>query len=221
MGVANQRRFFSLITSYSHTLTHGGMIAIMFVVALAAPLAAGKFNKAVSAGDVGKPFFNLIGTDEKLHSLDDYLKDGKAVVLLFTCNHCPVAAGYEDRLFAMHKEFAPQGVRFVAISCGLNEADGFEAMKKRAVERKFPFPYLHDPAQETGRDYGARVTPEVFVLKADRTIVYLGTIDDSWNDADAVKHAYLREALTAVVAGRTPETVETRPRGCPIDYVEP
>lgn len=190
------------------------------VLEFAAPAAAGKFNKAVSAGDVGKPFFNLIGTDEKLHSLEDYTKDSKAVVLLFTCNHCPIAAGYEDRLFALTKEFAPQGVRFVAISCGLNDADGLEAMKVRVKERKFPFDYLHDPAQDTGRDYGARMTPEVFVLKPDRTIAYLGTIDDSWSDAEAVKHAYLREALTAVVAGRMPETVETRPRGCPIDYQE-
>jgi hypothetical protein len=91
-------------------------------------------------------------------------------------------------------------------------------MKARADEKKYPFPYLHDPSQQSGRDYGARVTPEVFVLKPDRTITYQGTIDDSWNDAEQVKHAYLRDALTALVAGNTPETTETRPRGCPIPY---
>lgn len=190
-------------------------ISCLFFPAVAG---AGKFNKAVSAGDVGKPFVNLVGVDDKPHSLTEYLDGGKAVVLVFTCNHCPVAGGYEDRLFALAKEFAPQGVRFVAVSCGLSEVDALPAMKKHAAERKFPFPYLHDPSQQTGRDYGVRVTPEVFVLRPDRTIAYLGTIDDSWNDPDAVKHAYLRDALTAVVAGREPETVETRPRGCPIAY---
>ena len=197
------------------------LIALAVAVSLAASAEAGKFNKAVSAGDVGKPFTGLVGTDDRPHSLDEYLTGSKGLVLLFTCNHCPVAAGYEERIAALAKKFAPQGVRFVAVSCGLGEADALPAMKERVKEKSFPFPYLHDPSQQTGRDYGARVTPEVFVLKPDRTIIYLGAIDDSWNDADAVKHAYLHDALEAIVAGRAPETVEARPRGCPIDYHAP
>jgi hypothetical protein len=79
---------------------------------------------------------------------------------------------------------------------------------------------LHDPSQQSGRDYGARVTPEVFVMQPDGKITYLGAVDDSWNDPEQVKHAYLREALTALVAGRMPETTEARPRGCAIAYEE-
>jgi len=179
---------------------------------------AGKFNRAVSVGDVGKPFTGLIGTDDEPHSLAEYLADAKGVVLVFTCNHCPVAAGYEDRLLALAREFQPQQVRFVAVSCSLGEADSLTAMKERAQQKKYPFPYLHDPSQQSGRDYGARVTPEVFVLNAQGRVVYLGAIDDSWNDAENVQHAYLRDALAALVAGRKPETTETRPRGCPIAY---
>jgi hypothetical protein len=193
-------------------------LVLAFSLLLPASAGAGKFNKVVSPGDVGKPFAGLVGTDDKPHSLEEYLAGGKGVVLIFTCNHCPVAAGYEDRLLALAREFQSQDVRFVAVSCGTAEADALPAMKARAQEKKYPFAYLHDPSQQSGRDYGARVTPEVFVLRPDRTIVYQGTIDDSWNDAEQVKHAYLRDALTALVSGKTPETTETRPRGCPIPY---
>lgn len=193
----------------------------LLILAITADLSfAGKFNRVVSVGDVGKPFAELIGVDDKQHSLAEYLDGGKGVVLIFTCNHCPCAAGYEDRLFTLAREFQPQGVRFVAVSCGTEEVDSLAAMKERAAERKFPFPYLHDPSQQSGRDYGARVTPEVFVLRPDRTIVYLGAVDDSWNDPEAVKHAYLRDALTSLVAGKTPEIGEARARGCAIAYDE-
>lgn len=188
------------------------------VCSLVSPLHAGKFNKAVSPGDVGKPFAGLMGTNDKPHSLADYLSGGKGVVLLFTCNHCPVASAYEERLLAIAREFEPQGVKFVAVSCGKGEADELPAMKERAAAKKYPFPYLHDPSQQSGRDYGARVTPEVFVMQPNGKIIYLGTVDDSWNDATQVKHRYLRDALEALVAGHEPETQETRPRGCPIPY---
>lgn len=181
---------------------------------------AGKFNRVVSVGYVGKMFVGLMGTDDKPHSLSDYLDQGKGVVLIFTCNHCPCAAGYEDRLFTLAREFQPQGVRFVAVSCGTGETDALPAMKTRAAERKFPFPYLSDPSQQSGRDYGARVTPEVFVMRPDGTIVYLGAVDDSWNDPEQVQHAYLRDALTALVAGKMPEIGEARARGCAIAYDE-
>lgn len=185
---------------------------------LTSPAHAGKFNKSVSVGDVGKPFAGLVGTDDRPHALDEYLAGGKGVVLIFTCNHCPCAAGYEDRLFTLAREFQPQGVRFVAVCCGTDEVDSLPAMKERAAERKFPFPYLHDPSQQSARDYGARVTPEVFVLRPDRTVVYLGAVDDSWNDPAQVQHAYLHDALTALVAGRMPEIGEARARGCSIAY---
>jgi len=185
----------------------------------ARPACAGKFNKVLSAGDSGPDFKNLVGTDDKPHSLADW-KDAKLVVLIFTCNHCPIAAAYEDRILALAKQFEERGVRFVAVSSSRLEADGFAEMKKRAAEKKYPFPYLHDATQKVGLSYGARVTPEVFVLKADRTVGYLGAIDDNWNDETAVGRPHLREAIEALLDGKEPPRMETRPVGCGIQYEE-
>lgn len=196
-------------------------LAAVVVAATSAPAFAGKFNAAVSVGDVAKNWQNLVGTDDKPHSLDDLLRDAKAVVVVFTCNHCPVAAGYEDRLISLAKEFEPRGVRFVAVSCSLLSGDQLPEMKRRAAEKKYPFPYVIDPTQQVGRNYGAAVTPQVFLLRPDRTIAYMGAVDDSWSDPDAVKHAYLKDALEAVAAGRTPATTETRAKGCAIQYEDP
>jgi peroxiredoxin len=182
-------------------------------------LHAGKFNKALSVGDKAPEFKNLVGTDDKPHSLADW-KDAKLVVVIFTCNHCPIASGYEDRIVALVNEFLDQGVQFVAVSSSRMEADGFEAMKKRAAEKKYLFPYLHDATQQVGKSYGASVTPEVFVLKADRTVGYLGAIDDNWNDEGAVGRRYLRDAIVALLAGKEVTRFETRPVGCGIQYEE-
>jgi len=180
---------------------------------------AGKFNKALSAGDHAPDFKSLTGTDDKSHSPADW-RDAKLVVVIFTCNHCPIASGYEDRIIALVKEFRERGVQFVAVSSSRMEADSFEAMKKRAAEKNYPFPYLHDATQQVGKSYGASVTPEVFVLKADRTVGYLGAIDDNWNDESAVGRRYLRDAIEALLAGKEPVRFETRPVGCGIQYEE-
>jgi hypothetical protein len=213
--VRNQK---SELRSAQRSKRHSVLLLISAFCLLTSPVFAGKFNKAVSVGDVGKSFAGLMGTDDKPHALDEYVAGGKGVVLIFTCNHCPCAAGYEERLFTLAREFQPQGIRFVAVCCGTDAVDSLPAMKVRADERKFPFPYLHDPSQQSARDYGARVTPEVFVLRPDRTIVYLGAVDDSWNDPEQVQHAYLRDALTALAAGQMPEIGEARARGCAIAY---
>jgi peroxiredoxin len=178
---------------------------------------AGKFNKVLSAGDQAPDFRNVVGTDDRPHSLADW-KDAKLVVVVFTCNHCPIAGAYEDRLLALAKEYREKGVQFVAVSSSRMEADSFAAMKKQAAAKKYPFPYLHDASQQVGRSYGASVTPEVFVLKADRTVGYLGTIDDNWNDAAAVSRHYLRDALDTLLAGKELLRFETRPVGCGIGY---
>ena len=183
----------------------------------AATARAGKFNKALSAGDKAPDFKDVAGTDDKPHSLADW-KDAKLVVVVFTCNHCPIAGAYEDRILALANQYRDRGVQFVAVSSSRLPSDDFAAMKKRAAEKKYPFPYLHDASQQVGKSYGASVTPEVFVLKGDRTIGYLGTIDDNWNDASAVGRQYLRDAIDALLAGKEPTRFETRPIGCGIQY---
>ncbi|MBI2823815.1 MAG: thioredoxin family protein [Planctomycetia bacterium] len=194
------------------------LVAVM-VVALAsgAALAAGKFNKVVGVGDVAPDWSDAAGIDGKKHSLTDY-KDAKVVVEVFTCNKCPVAQAYEDRLVEIQRDYKAKGVTLVAINCNNVDADKLPAMKERAEKKGFNFDYLYDASQTSGRAYGAKVTPEVFVLDGKRKIVYQGLIDDSWMDPNGVKHAYLRDALDAVLAGRTPDVQETKAVGCGIAY---
>jgi hypothetical protein len=108
-------------------------------------------------------------------------------------------------------------VQVVAINCNNIKGDGLDDMKKRAEEKKFNFPYLHDSSQKSGRDYDATTTPHVFVLDANRKLVYVGAIDDSMN-ADKVKTSHLREALDALLAGKEPPKAVTQQFGCSIKY---
>jgi len=195
-------------------------IAVLTVTTLvaAAALAAGsRFNKVVDIGDAAPTWSNLAGTDGAQHSLADY-KDAKVFVEVFTCNHCPVARMYEDRLIGLQKEYKDKGVQVVAISVSKQEGDQLPAMKKLADEKGFNFPYLHDPSQAAGRAIGATKTPHVFVFDADRKIVFMGGIDDNWMNPDEVKKTYLRDAIDAVLAGRTPEVQANLPTGCGIEY---
>jgi peroxiredoxin len=175
-----------------------------------------KADDKLSVGDPAPAFEGLIGVDDKKHSLEEF-KEAKAVALVFTCNHCPVAKAYEDRLVALQKDYADKEVQLVAINVNNVEADKLPAMKERAEEKGFEFPYLYDPTQKVGRDYGATVTPHVFLLDAKRNLAFVGPIDDSM-DEDKIKRTYLREAIDAVLAGKAPEAPEVKPFGCGIAY---
>jgi peroxiredoxin len=178
--------------------------------------AAGKFNRKLNAGDAAPVWTDLKGTDDKTHSLAD-LKEAKAVVVFFSCNHCPVAQAYEARLIELTKQYGAKGVKVVAISCSRLPQDGFEKMKLRSTERKYNFPYLHDADQEVAKSFGATTTPHVFVLDGERKIAYMGAFDDSL-DASKVKARYVPDALDAVLSGKQPEIRETRQFGCGIEY---
>lgn len=167
-------------------------------------------------GDQAPAFENLEGVDGEQHSLADY-EDSKAVAIVFTCNHCPVAKAYEDRLIALDKDYDDEQLQLVAINVNNLEADKLPAMKERAKEKGFEFPYLYDPSQQVGRDYQARVTPHVFLLDQDRKLAYMGAIDDNQN-AEKVTETYLRDAIDAVLAGETPEQTSVKPVGCGIRY---
>ena len=177
---------------------------------------AGKFNKTLSVGDAAPSWSRIIGTDDKPHSLKDY-KAAKVVVLTFTCNHCPVAQAYEDRLVGFVNRYKDKGVRLVAVNCNRNSADGLDAMKEHAKEKGFNFDYLFDESQQIGRNYGAAVTPHVFVLDKDRKIAYMGAWDNSMDPAK-VEHHYVRDAVDALLAGKKPEVTESRQFGCGIQY---
>ena len=179
----------------------------------------GKYNDVLSIGEKAPTFADVPGIDDKKHGLREY-KDAKAIVLVFTCNHCPVAVAYEDRLVALQKEFKKKGVQFVAICSNPEESDTLAELKKRAESKKFNFPYLHDDGQKVGREYGAAVTPHVFLLDRDRKVVYMGAVDDNM-EADKVKKHYLSDAIEAVLAKKSVETTETRQFGCGIHYEKP
>jgi peroxiredoxin len=168
---------------------------------------------------IGQPapsFEGLNGVDDQPHSLKDYA-DAKAVVVAFICNHCPVAVAYEDRLIALHDDYADKGVQLIAINVNNMDADKLPAMKERAEEKGFKFPYLYDPTQKVGRDYAAAVTPHVFVLDGERKFAFIGPIDDN-QDESKVTETYVRDAVEAVLAGSKPETTNVNPVGCGIKY---
>jgi peroxiredoxin len=192
-------------------------IALVCVAMLASTAVAGKFNKVLSLGSVAPAWPTVSGTDDKQHSLQDY-KDAKAVVVIFTCNHCPVAQQYEQRLVDLQRDYQAKGVQVVAICVNSGEEDSLEHMKQRAAAQVFNFPYLSDPSQAAGKMYGAQKTPEAFVLDADRKVVYMGAIDDNWMDATEVKKPYVRNAIDAVLSGKAPEVQEIRATGCGIEY---
>lgn len=192
------------------------LAAVLLFGAAAVPALAGKFNAKLSVGDPAPAWADLPGVDGQRHGLAD-LSDARFVVLVFTCNHSPCAVAYEARLAALQRDYSAAGVQLVAINVNRAAADGLPKMKERAAQAGFDFPYLYDESQQSARDYGATVTPEVFVLDGQRRVAYQGRIDDQM-DERRVKRQYLRAALDALLAGEAPAAEETLPQGCAIQY---
>lgn len=166
------------------------------------------------------PGFDLPGVDGRNHSLAGFA-DKEAVVVIVTCNHCPVAVANEDRMIQLQADYAARGVQLVAIcsnNAATHPADSFEAMKKRAAQKGFNFPYLRDETQEVARAYGAAVTPEAFLVDKAGTIVYHGRIDDSATEPAKVKRHDLREALDELLAGKPISVRNTEPVGCSVKW---
>ena len=177
---------------------------------------AGKFNRALSVGDAAPAWASLPGVDGTSKALKDYA-DARLLLVVFTCNHCPVARAYETRIMNLTRRYSKRGLQVVAISCSLLKSDNLENMKRRSRERKYPFDYLHDGSQASGRAYGATVTPHVFLLDQRRKIAYMGAVDDNLVP-DQVEEHYVVDAVEALLKGQAPEVVESRQKGCPIEY---
>lgn len=191
--------------------TRLGWLALMV-----AAIAARGHAAELKIGDAAPNFAGIIGIDDKEHGLADY-QGAKLVVVAFTCNHCPVAVAYEDRLVALQKDYQAKGVQLVAVNVNTIADDRLDKMKERAAKKGFNFPYLYDATQKIGRDYGATVTPHVFVLDKDRKIAYVGAVDDNV-EPDKVKSPHLRNALDALLAGKRPPQEVTKQFGCGIKY---
>lgn len=149
---------------------------------------------------------------------------GAATVIVFTCNHCPYALAWHDRLLDVARDYADRDVRMLMICSNDPErkpADSAEAMRER-VERDggWPAAYLHDPTQDVAAAYGATVTPEIFLLDADGKVRYRGAPDGDYEDPSQNAN-WLREALDAVLADQIIATAVTQPVGCSIKWREP
>ncbi len=189
------------------------------VIALqAAPAASASDELAIGAKGPG---FNLKGTDGRMHALES-VAGPKGTAVIFTCNECPFSKGYEDRLIALAKTYQPQGVGFVAINANdpkIVPGDGFEFMVKRAQDKGLPYPYVLDETQAIATAYGARVTPHIFLLDAQGTLVYRGRVDDSL-EQDKVKSRDFAAALDALVSGKPVQVAETKAFGCSVKYAK-
>jgi peroxiredoxin len=165
------------------------------------------------------PAATLPDTEGVEHSL---AADGaKATVVAFTCNHCPYALAWHERLLAAARDYGDRGVRTLLVNANDGErypADSSDAMRARVVrEGPWPAPYLRDESQAVARAFGARVTPDVFVLDAHGRVRYRGAPDADYDDPGAGA-AWLREALDDVLAGREVARPETEPVGCSVKW---
>ncbi|HBJ33855.1 MAG TPA: thioredoxin family protein [Planctomycetaceae bacterium] len=187
--------------------------------ALCGTTPAGEFNATLSVGDQAPKWENLEGVDGKRHGWDD-VAAAKCVVVAFTCNSCPYARDVEDRLIELTKEFPESEMRLVAINVNVVKDDSLDAMKQRAQEKAFSYPYLHDPTQKIAKEFGAIKTPEFYVLDSAGKVVYMGALDDS-PDGKSVNKRYVADAIKAALLGTMPQTTETVPIGCRVRYTAP
>ncbi len=174
-----------------------------------------------SATKVGEPApgLELPDTSGKVHSLPPP-GDAPATVVVWTCNHCPYALAWHDRIVAAARDYGPRGVRFFAVNSNDQErypGDSLGAMAERVEAEEWPFPYLHDETQAAARAWAAQVTPHVYVLDADGRIKYEGAPDADHMDP-TLDAAWLRGALDAVLTGADPEPAATDPVGCSIKW---
>ncbi|GAA4111801.1 hypothetical protein GCM10022393_09710 [Aquimarina addita] len=167
-------------------------------------------------GDVATDF-SLKNVDGSMVSLAS-VENAKGYIVTFTCNECPFAKMYEDRLIALHTTYAPKGYAVIAINPNVSVGgkESFEAMVTRAEEKSFPFPYLADEKQEIYPQYGAVRTPHIFLLDKERKVQYIGTIDDNAKSPEDVKVKYLENAIEALEKGEKPNPDFTKAIGCPI-----
>ena len=173
---------------------------------------------ATKVGDRA-PALELPDTDGELRTLPAP-GEAPATVVFWTCNHCPYALGWHERLAQAARDYAPRGVSFLAVNSNDAERyplDSLEAMRERVAAEDWPFPYLHDEDQGAAMAWAAQVTPHVYVMDGDLRIRYEGAPDEDHTDPSHGA-VWLREALDAVLAGAEPSRPSTEPVGCSIKW---
>jgi thiol-disulfide isomerase/thioredoxin len=175
------------------------------------------------------PDFNLPGTDGKFYSLEDF-KDSEVLVIIFTCNHCPTAQAYEDRMIALTEDYKEKGVQVIAISpnspIGLlydelgytDLGDTYNDMVERVAYKKYNFPYLYDgDTHSVSMEYGPVATPHAYVFDQERKLRYVGRLDGSEKPGTANAED-VRKAIDAVLAGEEVATPQTKTFGCSVKW---
>ena len=178
--------------------------------------------KGYAIGDLAEDF-SLKNVDGSFVSLSDY-KDAKGVIVIFTCNHCPFAQLYEQRIIDLHRMFAPQGYPVVAINPNsplITPDDSFEKMQERAKQKHYPFAYLFDEEQTVFPKFGATRTPHVFVLDGQRVVRYIGAIDNNPEAPSASTQRWVEKAVDALLRGETPNPQSTKSVGCTVKKAPP
>lgn len=167
------------------------------------------------------PDFELPGVNGVVHHLTRYLEIYRAVAVIIMCNHCPYVRAYLERMKQLQREFEPQRATLIGINANDDRQfpdDSFEQMKRFATEHQLNFPYLRDVTQDVARTFGAEKTPQAFLIDATATVRYVGAIDDSPNDPEAVRHAYLKEAIAHLLSGSSIPSPMTPFVGCSIKW---
>lgn len=196
------------------------LFAVMVLTVALSAFTATTDEGGYKIGDLATDF-SLENIDGKMVSLSDY-KEAKGFIVVFTCNTCPYAVAYEDRVEALNKKYADKGYPVIAImpnNTDVKPGDNMDAMKARAKAKGFTFPYLMDKGQKIYPQYGATKTPHVYLLektKKGNVVKYIGAIDDNYKDANAVKTKYVENAVDALLKGKEIEVKETRAIGCTI-----
>jgi peroxiredoxin len=189
------------------------LVCSLFIASLA-------FSQGYKVGDKATDF-KLKNVDGKYVSLSDY-PNAKGFAVIFTCNHCPYAQAYQDRLIQLDKKYKALNYPLLAISStdpSIVPDDSYEQMISRAKEKGYTFPYLFDQNQVVMHQFGAERTPHVFLLQKkgkDFIVQYIGAIDDNYQEPEKVSNPYLANAIDALLAGKTPTPTFTKAIGCGI-----
>lgn len=203
-----------------NTIAMAGLALVMAATSAwtATAKEAPKFN--IQGKSLEQASTKMLDVKGKKVSIED-VAGKKGTLVVFTCNACPYAKGWEDRIAALGNEFSKKGVGVIAVNSNDPERvaeDSYEVMKDRAKELKLKFPYVVDDTSKVAKEFGATRTPEVFLFDSNGELVYHGAVDDNVRDASAVQETYLEDALTAVVGGEPVPVASTKAIGCTIKW---
>ncbi len=194
------------------------VIALFWMAQFGIPVSDG-YEVGDSATD-----FKLKGVNGEWVSMENYT-DANGFIVIFTCNHCPYSKAYEDRIIEIQNQYEPKGYPVIAINpndAGSYPSDSYENMQKRAIEKGFNFPYLHDENQEIAATYGALKTPHVYLLDMENDgklrVAYIGAIDDKPYRPNDVSARFLEDAVNALISGKKPDPNYVKAVGCSIKW---